>query len=49
MVCGGEQGEECGSMATVIVYLGLAELYGEPQLPSFEQKLLAHRKGRECS
>ena len=45
----GEQGEERGSMATVVIYLGLAELHGEPQLPSFEQRLLAHREGREGS
>ena len=37
MVCRREQGEERDSMATVIVYLGLVELHGEPQLPSFEQ------------
>ena len=49
MVCRGEQGEERGSMATVVVYLGFVELHGEPQLPSFEQRLLAHREGRECS
>ena len=49
MVCRGEQGEEHGSMAMVIVYLGLAELPGEPLLPSFEQRLLAHREGREGS
>ena len=49
MVCKGEQGEERGSMAMVIVYLGLMELYGEPQLPRFEQRLLAHREGREGS
>ena len=49
MVCRGEKGEERGSMATVIVYLGLAELHGEPQLPSVEQRLLAHREGREGS
>ena len=49
MVSKGEQGEERGSMATVVVYLGLADLYGEPQLPGFEQRLLAHRESREGS
>ena len=49
MLCRGEQGEEHGCMAMVIVYLGLSELHGEPLLPSFEQGLLAHREGREGS
>ena len=57
MECRGDQGEERGSMATVVVYLGLAELHGEPQLPSFEQsswlteraKRVARWCGREWS
>ena len=49
MVSKEKQGEERDSVATVVVYLGLVELRGEPQLPSFEQRLRAHREGREGS
>ena len=49
MVSKRKQGEERGSTATVVIYLGLAELHGEPLLPSFKQRLLAHRESREGS
>ena len=42
-----EQGEVHGDTAMVIVYLGFAELHGEPWLPSLEKWLLVHRRSRE--
>ena len=43
----GEQGEVHGNIAMVVVYLGFAELHGEPWLPSPGQWLLVHGVSRE--
>ena len=38
----GEQGVEQHDAAVVVIYLGFAELHGEPWLPWPEQRLLVH-------